>query len=537
MNPHHELRVEQSGPEIRAYISKLLACDLGLSKRGRNLLIYILEEALAGRAEQLKGYTIGVEVFGRPADFDPGSDPIVRLEAGRLRRALEAYYSGPGADDPIRLEIPKGAYIPRFIRQSGFKQTRLVPGTSGNAVEPTLAVMPFLSVGADANAKYFADGLTEELTSELACHPMLHVASRYQTRIYRDHPVSLKDAAQKLGTRFLVGGTVHAAGDRIRVGAELSDTNSGLQIWAQTFEVSLQTNGLLELMQGFAVQIMSCIAGFYGGAIQRELRKQRLNAPKQLTTFDVVDLQNQFNNLATQENYNLALSAAEQMVIRETQSAGVWSSLAELQLDGYTTGYAGTDEIPVVATRLAIQRVRELDPDWPHADWLDAYLGLVTRDRKLAKRATQALLTRTRTPIELSAFGAWMLALIGEWKHGTRELQKQMANMHLYPKWFHHAFFLDHYRRQDYTTARVEAERFNSPGFFWDPLDKAAALGQLGEISLAQEQVRQIVELNPDFVRNPKRYLSCYIFTDELVNHVFDGLLKAGLSTETDGSG
>jgi adenylate cyclase len=537
VNPHDELAAGLSVSEIRAYVSKLLDRDLALSKRGRGLLKFIVDKALAGRTDQLKGYTIAVEVFDRPVDFDSGSDPIVRLEAGRLRRALESYYSGPGADDPIRLDIPKGAYIPRFIRQSGFERPGSAPGASTIADEPTLAILPFISMGPDAHAAYIADGLTEELTSEFACYPALRVASRYQTRIYRDHPASLKDAALALGTRFLVGGTVHVAGDRVRIGAELSDALSGLQIWAQTFEGSWQTGSLLESLQGFAVQIVSCVAGFYGGAIQRELRKQRQGGPESLTPSDVLDLQNQFNKLATRENFDSAIRAAERVVVREPRSAAVWSSLAELLLDGYSTGYADTDEIPVAAVRSAIHKVRKLDPDWAYADWLDAYLGLVTRDRKLTERAAQALMTRSPTPPELIAFGAWSLALIGESERGTRVLREQLAKIHRYPSWLHHAFFLDHYQRRNYIAAMAEAEQFDAPGFFWDPLDKAAALGQLGEIDRAQEQVRQLVELNPDFVHKPRRYLSCFIFTDELVSHVLDGLLEAGLSTQADGAG
>jgi TolB-like protein len=529
MNPHDKLAAGLSVSEIRSYVSELLSGDLALSERGRNLLRFIVDKTLAGRTDQLKGYTIGVEVFGRPADFDPGSDPIVRLEAGRLRRALEAFYGGPGADDPVRLDIPKGAYTPRFTPQSGLKRPGPALGVSTTADEPTVAVLPFLCVGSDMHAAYIADGLTEELTSELACYPGLRVASRYQTRIYRDRLASLKEAAQALGTRFLVGGTIHVADDRMRIGAELSDATSGLQIWAQNYEGSSQTGSLLDSLQGFAEQIVNCIVGFYGGAIQRELRKQRKGGPESLTPSDVVDLQNQFNNLVTRENYDSAMRAAERLVIREPLSAAVWSSLAELQMDGYTTGYAGTDEMPVAALRSAIGRVRKLDPNWAYTDWLDAYLGLVSHDRSLAERAAQALMTRFRSPPELIAFGAWTLALIGEWERGARVLREQLAKMHRYPGWLHHALFLDHYRRQTYTAALAEADRFDSPGFFWDPLDKAAALGQLGETGRAQEQVRQLVELNPDFDCNPRRYLSCFIFTDELVSHVLDGLQKAGL--------
>ena len=77
-------------------------------------LSFIVERALEGRGGELKGYTIATEALGRPAEFDPQADPIVRVEAGRLRRALMQYYAVEGAQDPIRISVPLGAYVPHF---------------------------------------------------------------------------------------------------------------------------------------------------------------------------------------------------------------------------------------------------------------------------------------------------------------------------------------------------------------------------------------------------------------------------------------
>ena len=70
-------------------------------------LRYIVEETLAGRADKIIGYTIGVDVFGRPESFDPSVDTIVRVEAGRLRRSLDQYYREAGANDPVEIVVPR----------------------------------------------------------------------------------------------------------------------------------------------------------------------------------------------------------------------------------------------------------------------------------------------------------------------------------------------------------------------------------------------------------------------------------------------
>ena len=88
--------------------------DFMVPERARRFLSYIVEESLAGRADRIKAFSIATDVLGRGSSFDGSSDPVVRIEAGRVRRALEHYYLTAGADDPIIITIPKGGYVPTF---------------------------------------------------------------------------------------------------------------------------------------------------------------------------------------------------------------------------------------------------------------------------------------------------------------------------------------------------------------------------------------------------------------------------------------
>src|SRR3954451_16640802 len=89
--------------------------ELRHSERKRRFLKYVVQEPLAGRADRIKACTIAVDVFDRDPSFDPLADPVVRIEAGRLRRCLEHCYLAEGAADRIRITIPKGGYVPQFI--------------------------------------------------------------------------------------------------------------------------------------------------------------------------------------------------------------------------------------------------------------------------------------------------------------------------------------------------------------------------------------------------------------------------------------
>ena len=104
-----------------------------------------------------------------------------------------------------------------------------------------------------------------------------------------------------------------------------------------------------------------------------------------------------------------------------------------------------------------------------------------------------------------------------------------MELLQYYPGWFHVAGFLDHYRRCKYEDALREAYMMNTPTLILDPLQRAAALGQLGKLNRGRRAVEELIELCPDFPTNPRRYLNWLISFDELVDHVLEGLEKAGL--------
>ena len=120
--------------EVRAQLSRILAStNFEAGKRSRKFLSYVVEETLAGRSARIKALSIAVEVLGRGDDFDAQNDPIVRMEARRLRLTLERYYLLSGQTEPVLIEIPKGAYVPVFQYRSG---------PSGDVVSEELASSP-----------------------------------------------------------------------------------------------------------------------------------------------------------------------------------------------------------------------------------------------------------------------------------------------------------------------------------------------------------------------------------------------------------
>lgn len=104
-----------SDAEVYAALERIAgSTQFRASLRLTAFLRYVVERTLAGRGAEIKSYTIAVEALGRDPSFEPDADPIVRVEAGRLRQALALYYAGAGSTDPLIIELPRGSYVPLF---------------------------------------------------------------------------------------------------------------------------------------------------------------------------------------------------------------------------------------------------------------------------------------------------------------------------------------------------------------------------------------------------------------------------------------
>ena len=129
---------------------------------------------------------------------------------------------------------------------------------------------------------------------------------------------------------------------------------------------------------------------------------------------------------------------------------------------------------------------------------------------------------------ELSTDTSQNVALAGDWDAGLAALSNWLDH-HTVKGWLHHVPFLYAYQEGKYDAALEAARRFEQPGFFWNWIDRAAALGRLGRADEARGAIERLQALRPDFGDDPRRYLNCFIFTDDLVENVLDGLREAGL--------
>lgn len=227
---------------IREHLATLLASpSIGNAERLAGLLRFLVNEALGGRQDQLKEMRLGLEVFRRkPDSYDPAFDPIVRVQMGRLRAKLRAYYAGPGATAAVRIDVPVGSYVPTFSSAAmpTAAPSVVAPPRPGDDVE-RMAVLPIVNMSADQENQYFCDGLTEELINHLAQVRHLRVVARTSSFQFRDAARDIREVGRLLDVSKVLEGSVRKSGNRIRITIQLINVSDGCHVWSERYDRDL----------------------------------------------------------------------------------------------------------------------------------------------------------------------------------------------------------------------------------------------------------------------------------------------------------
>src|SRR5262245_35673662 len=248
----------------------------GFSRNDRlsRFLRFVVERHLEGRDNELKESLIAIEAFGRPPDYDPKRDPIVRAEASRLRARLSEYYLAQGKDDAVVIELPKGGYVP-VVRSAERTDKPAAPEGSKrrtwwvsvgaalallvvvlasvgwwrlhpqNAPVP-IAVLPLLNLNQDPAYDYFADGLTGELIRNLSIIDGLTVRSETSSFTFKGKPQKARDVGKQLEADYIVEGSVLRSGQQLRINVDLVRASDDFPIWSGRYD--------RELTDVFAIQ-------------------------------------------------------------------------------------------------------------------------------------------------------------------------------------------------------------------------------------------------------------------------------------------
>jgi TolB-like protein/Tfp pilus assembly protein PilF len=398
---------------IRNQLSRILASEPFLeSERMVRFLQFAVDETLKGNAAQLKENVIGTHVFDRPLSYDPRIDPIVRVEARRLRTKLRAYYEGPGKHDSILFEIPKGGYSLVFQQQSFVEH--------GKSVEPNvITVLPFLNLSADGETDFLSDGFAEELINALTRVPGLCVSAWNSAAQLKGREEDLSAIRRELGAAYVLRGSIRKINNRLRVTAQLIQTDNGRYAWSEIYN--------REFRDIFSIQEQIATAIVIALRLNLVPESGRQSASRAVQSIDVYELclKGRFHaRERTSEGLQRSIVCFERAIALDNTSSSAYAGLADTYTLMSEHGFGDGPECMVKAKDAAEHALR-LNPDSAEAF---ASLGLVLAvydwSWKEAKNAFERSLALN--PVYVLArywYSVNYFAMLGEFERAHEQLE------------------------------------------------------------------------------------------------------------------
>jgi TolB-like protein/Tfp pilus assembly protein PilF len=572
------------------------------SRRRQRFLEYLVKETLAGRGERLKAYNVAVEVFDRPETFDPIVDPVVRIEAGRLRDKLREFYEAHGRSDPIRIELPKGTYAPsiEFRQASALElgpgaadartpehRLELAPaavapmngqqvenvsapthvearpnsprsalakigwaplGTAAAALlliiaasfswmqgrnagpslpdKPSIAVLPFDNIGDDPKWERFADGITEDIITDLSHSKDLIVIARNSTEVYKGKPADIRQVGRDLSVKYVLEGSIQSLGERLRVTAQLIEAGSGGHVWSERYDRPV--DDLFAVQNDVTQRIAATIAGAEGAVAEAERSLLRRKPPASLTAFDTYLLGMEAKHKVTKEGLNEAEALFRRAIELDPKLARAYYGLATVEMYRIDLGLAPSVEEAMAKMMAAAEKSVELDPNDgnTHLALGGAYAYRGKVEQSLAEYARAEALSPSDADLLLVI--AWTLPGAGQSPRAMSLAEKALTLNPHYPGWYNQGLSLVFFFGEQYDRSLQYRLLVKEP-LALDYAFLAMAYAYLGRTAEAKTAAANLATADPAWTA--ERYLSeAGGYAEREAELLVGGARKAGLS-------
>lgn len=564
-------RSEADQKAIREQLDRILRSGpFQQSRRRQRFLEYLVNETLAGRGERLKGYNIALEVFDRPENFDPVTDPLVRIEAARVRDKLREYYGAEGKSDVLHIDLPKGSYTPHIeFRQVGHETTaaqgphtswrpaiavfafvlalgaivawiyrdRVAPepettvehAASTVSNIPAIAVLPFTNLSGDPKQEYFSDGLTEDILTELSRARDLRVIARNTSFQYKGKAIDVGKIGRELNVRYVLEGSIQRSDDRLRVTAQLIDTQTGTHIWADRYDRKLADVFLVQ--DEIVNQIVGKVAGSYGAIERSEAKSAAQKSPEQLQAYDLVL---QARDVIwfdwTKDTFSRAEGLLRQAISLDPTNEQARRELAWFGVMGWIFQL---DDPPVPQDEIVAQAAKavQLDPQDARARLVAASAYFFTKNLDLFAHEADEAMALAPYDAEIIVSLACMISAAGDHERGVALAEKANAlNSDAAMGWYHSTVYTAAYLKGDYRRALEVAKQDQDQEMFYSYLEIIPIYGQLGMKREALEAWHGLQKQYPGAsAATFEDWWRLWNIRDEEVARLMDGVYKSGV--------
>lgn len=504
--------------------------DFNGTSQQRDFLKYVVSETLAGNSRNIKGYTVATQVFGRTEDFDQAIDPIVSIQANKLRRALERYYLLAGSEDDILIEIPRGTYVPVFAKRvtaaeiSAIETGRDADSCFGDFC-PKILIRPFRILPDSPDKHSLGSGFASALASEI---------SRYQSFcILRYGPEGRSRRSTDIDARFVVEGDIWKDETGLKIVINLIDTRHNRLIWSNSQWFKEDLRHIIVFQEEVAAVVGAKIAGEQGiipKILSSELRSKQ---PAQMQTHEAILQYHEYEQTHSHQDFLRALEALEHAKAREPECSQVWTFLARLHATIFGIEVPGFDIVDsgVKAMRYA-ERGHGLSPDNQGAIMTLAYARMLHDEIEAARRDIDLAYRLNPDSLYLLDGIGYIMTLLGEWDRGPALIKKVIRLNPFYKPIVHYALWADCLRQRDFQKAFLETTSLRGEDLFWYPLTKAASLGLLDRIDEGRKYAIDLLRMKPDFRERGRRLIRKYAKFGDVVDPIIEGLNKVAVEID-----
>ena len=558
--------------DVRTQLDRLVSsASLRLSARRRELLCFLVEETLHGRSDRLKGFTVAAAVFGRDESFDSSSDPVVRLEARRLRSDLDSYYVDAGRGDPVRITIPKGAYVPHFEWQGRASAPAAAPETAASApalpaagrprgqlgwalvatallvaaagaggawsllppaVEargPSLLVLPFSASSRKEDDRLFAMGMTQEVIAQMMRFAGIRLFSAPAS--FAQSPAADQgDLGERLGVTYVVQGSLQSGSDLVHVRVMLSDAASSEILWNGDYERPLSPGNIVAVQRRISSEIAMALGQPYGVLPAEEAKRL---APCDMSSYACVLRAYDYRRTFDETDFAPTVACLEAAVARDPDYADAWAMLGWLHLDAGRFDVAPDRDAAYALALKNAAHANAIDPDNVLAlKALGSIYHYMGRFEESVAAMRKALHLNPNDPDAMAQLG-WRLAVRGDFAEGIPYLQSAIDGTIDPPSWYFDLIAVDDYLNGDYAAMLANAQRSGVDGSGMGLSFVAIAQGALGSKREAEETLHKLAAVRPDFLDDPEAAYRVNQPTENLLRVLLDGLRKAGWEPAT----
>ena len=393
-----------------------------------------------------------------------------------------------------------------------------VRGAAEASSKPVIAVLPFANLSAEVD-EYFADGLTEDIITNLCRFRDLRVVAGASTFHFKGRAVDVAELGARLGAGYVVQGSVRRAAGRVRVSVQLIEAASGLQAWGDRYDGDM---GDIFALQD---EVTRRIAATLGAKIQdAALRHSMTKTAAELDAYDCLLRARRYTWMLRADIHAEARDLLERAVELDPLSSDAHALLANAYLGEHRFDMNPRPN-PIGRAMVHALAATQLDPQNAYARcWLGIAHFFRGENARFEVEAARALELNPNDAETLADIGHY-LAFMGEFERGVELTRRAQRLNPLHPGWYNFSLARLHFSRGQYHETVADVQRAGLPDFYWTHLLACAALGHMGCTDAAGALARMF-ELKPNF--SARAELRKWNTAPDDLEHIVDGLLRAG---------